>query len=158
MIRLTACRSAKWEHTAVLIPMMYSFLFIFAFLINNSQQDTCLYCTCATGRVELSQAQCLPKRPLAVTYFSELPVCVCAITRYTFLHLQYIYLYHTCVLKSEFGHIWLLTNLVYLLKLLYANSCVVGGRMAWNLFILSIVCVCTFFCSFLYGALCPRSC
>ena len=27
-------------------------------------------------------------------------VCVCAISRGTFLHLQYIYLYHTCVLKS----------------------------------------------------------
>ena len=27
-----------------------------------------------------------------------------------FLHLQYIYLYHTCVLKSEFGHVWLLTT------------------------------------------------
>ena len=63
-----------------------------------------------------------------------------------------------CVLKSEFGHVWFLTTLAYLLKPLYATSCVVGGRMAWNLFILSIVCVYTFFCSFLYGALCPRSC
>ena len=33
-----------------------------------------------------------------------------------------------------------------------------GWRMSRNLFILSIVCVYTFFCSFLYGALCPRSC
>ena len=53
-----------------------------------------------------------------------------AISRCTFLYLQYIYLYHTCVLKSEFGHVWLLTTLVYLLKLLYANSFMVGGRMA----------------------------
>ena len=34
------------------------------------------------------------------------------------------------VCKSEFGHVWLLKTLVYLPKLLYANSCVVGGRMA----------------------------
>ena len=39
------------------------------------------------------------------------------------------------VLKSEFGHVWLLVTLVYLLKLLYVNSCVVGGRMARNLFL-----------------------
>ena len=60
----------------------------------------------------------------------------------------------------EFGHVWLLTTFVYLMKLLYINSCVVGGRMARNLFyfILFIVCVDNFFCSFLYGALCPRSC
>ena len=30
--------------------------------------------------------------------------------------------------------------------------------LARNLFILSIVCVYTFFCIFLYGALCPRFC
>ena len=57
-------------------------------------------------------------------------VCIYAISRCTFLYLLYIYLYHTCVLKSEFGHVWLLTTLVYLLKLLYENSCMVGGRMA----------------------------
>ena len=55
------------------------------------------------------------------------------ISRCTFLYLQYIYLYHTCVLKSEFGHVWLLATLVYLLKFLYVNSCVVGGRIARNL-------------------------
>ena len=32
--------------------------------------------------------------------------------------------------QAEFGHVWLLTTLVYLLKLLYVNSLVVGGRMA----------------------------
>ena len=87
-------------------------------------------------------------------------VRVCAISHCTFLYLQHIYLYHTCVLKAEFGHVWLLTTLVYLLKLLYVNYCVVVGRMARNLFyfILSIVCVYTCFCSLLYGALCPRSC
>ena len=57
-------------------------------------------------------------------------VCVCAISSCTFWYLQNICLYHTCVLKSEFGHVWLLTTLVYLLNLLYANSCVVGSRMA----------------------------
>ena len=56
-------------------------------------------------------------------------VCVFAISRCTFLYLQYIYLYHTCVLKSEFGHVWLLATLVYLLKLLYVNACVVGGHI-----------------------------
>ena len=61
-----------------------------------------------------------------------------------------------------FGHVWLLATLVYLLKFLYVNSCVVGGRRARNFliyfYILSIVCVYTFFCRFLNGALCPRSC
>ena len=52
---------------------------------------------------------------------------------FLFLYLQYIYLYHTCVLKSEFGHVWLLATLVYLLKFLYVNSCVVGGRIGRNL-------------------------
>ena len=37
---------------------------------------------------------------------------------------------HACMLKSEFGRVWLRTTLVYLLKLLYVNSCVVGSRMA----------------------------
>ena len=87
-------------------------------------------------------------------------VCVCAISRCTFCVCA-VYSpvsYMKCVLRSEFGHVWLLTTLVYLLKLLYVNSCMVGGHMAWNLFILSIVCVYTFFCIFLYSALCPRSC
>ena len=66
-----------------------------------------------------------------------------------FLYLQCICLYHTCMLKKEFGYVWLLTTRVYLLKLLYVNSSMVGGCMAWNLFILPIVCVYTFFCSFL---------
>ena len=71
--------------------------------------------------------------------------CVCAISCCTFLYLQYIYLYHTCVLKSEFGHVWLLTTLVYLLKLLYVNSCVVGSHMAQNLFyFVHCICLCIF--------------
>ena len=37
-------------------------------------------------------------------------VCVYAISHCTFLYLQYIYMYHKCVLKSEFGHVWLLTT------------------------------------------------
>ena len=62
-------------------------------------------------------------------------VCVCARARarniplYIFIFAVYL-LYHICVLKSEFGHVWLLTTFVYLLKLLYVNSCVVGGRRA----------------------------
>ena len=32
-----------------------------------------------------------------------------------------------CVLGSEFGRVKLLTTLVYLLKLLYVNSCVATG-------------------------------
>ena len=39
-----------------------------------------------------------------------------------FLYLQYIYLYHTCVLKSEFGHVWLLTTLIYLLKSIHPDN------------------------------------
>ena len=70
---------------------------------------------------------------------------VCAISHCTFLYLQYIYLYHTCVLKSEFGHVWLLTTLVYLLKLLYVNSCMDGGHMARNLFyFVHCICLCIF--------------
>ena len=45
-------------------------------------------------------------------------VCECTISRCTFLYLQYIFLYYTCMLRSELGHVWLLTTLVYLLKLL----------------------------------------
>ena len=30
-----------------------------------------------------------------------------------------------CVIRAEFDHVYLLTTLVYLLKLLYVNSCVV---------------------------------
>ena len=61
------------------------------------------------------------------------------------------------MLKSEFGHVWLLTTLVYLLKLLYVNYCVVGGRMARNFvlfffffffFFVCIVCVYTFSAAF----------
>ena len=81
-------------------------------------------------------------------------VCVRAISRCTFLYLQYIYLYHTCVLKSEFGHVWLLTTLVYLLKLLYVNSCVAGGRMARNLFHF-VHCMCLYiFCAAFCAAHC----
>ena len=36
-----------------------------------------------------------------------------------------MYLYYICVLRSDFGHVWLLTTLVYILKLLYVNYCVV---------------------------------
>ena len=43
-------------------------------------------------------------------------------------------------IKSEFSHVWLLSTLVYLLKLLYVNSCVVGGHMAKNLFINFVHC------------------
>ena len=39
------------------------------------------------------------------------------------------------MLKSEFGHVWLLATLVYLLKFLYVNSCVGCGRIARNLFL-----------------------
>ena len=70
-------------------------------------------------------------------------VCVYAISHCTFLYLQYIYLYQTCVLKSEFGHVWILTSLVYLLKLLYVNYCVVGCRMAQNLFYF-VHCMCLY--------------
>ena len=65
--------------------------------------------------------------------------------------LQYIYLHHTCVLKSEFGHVWLLTTG------LFTEIAVCNFLRGWRsygpkpffIFILSIVCVYTFFCSFL---------
>ena len=79
--------------------------------------------------------------------------CVCV--QYPTVHfvcVQYIYLYYTWNVCSEqslvmFGYWQLCCNV---------NSCMVGGCIAWNLFILSIVCVYTFFCIFLYSALCPR--
>ena len=45
------------------------------------------------------------------------------------------------VLRSEFGHIYLVTALVDLLNLLYVNYWWFGGRTAQYLFILSILCV-----------------
>ena len=45
-----------------------------------------------------------------------------AISRCTFSCLQYMYLYYVCALRSDFGHVWLLTTLVYILKLLYVNK------------------------------------
>ena len=79
---------------------------------------------------------------------------------YIFVFAVYLLVLYTCVLKSQFGHVWLLTSLVCLLKLLYVSTFLRGWRShSLNpFFILSIVCVYTFFCSFLYGALCPRSC
>ena len=47
--------------------------------------------------------------------------------------------YPTLVLKSEFGHVWFLATLVYLLKFLYVNSCVVGRRIARNLYFILIL-------------------
>ena len=67
-------------------------------------------------------------------------MCVCEISCCTFLYLQYIYLYHTCVLKSKFGHVWLLTTLGFLLKLLYLNSSMVGSRMARILHFFAVFC------------------
>ena len=52
------------------------------------------------------------------------------------------------VLRSEFGHVYLVTTLVYLLNLLYVNYWWFGGRTAQHLFILSIVCVYTVSASF----------
>ena len=56
---------------------------------------------------------------------------------------QYIYLYYMHVLRSEFGHVYLVTTLVYLLNLLYVNYWWFGGHRAQHLFVLSIVCVYT---------------
>ena len=50
---------------------------------------------------------------------------------------------------SEFGHVWLLTTLVYLLKFRYVNSCMVGGRIGRNLLFLF-----SFFFKFVYKS-CP---
>ena len=67
-----------------------------------------------------------------------------AISRCTFSCLQYMYLYYICVLRSDFGHVWLLTTLVYILKLLYINYCVV-----WRSYVLKpfyfVHCMCLYF-------------
>ena len=75
--------------------------------------------------------------------------------------LLYFYFYFfrcvvsTCVLRSGSGHVC-----VYLLKLLYANPCIVviwlDFIFIYFLIILSIVGVYTFFCFFLYSALCLK--
>ena len=44
-----------------------------------------------------------------------------------------------------YHHVWLLTTLVYFLKLLYVNSYVLGGRMARNLFYF-VHCMCLYIC------------
>ena len=74
---------------------------------------------------------------------------------YIYVIAVYLLVSYMCAqLESEFGHVWLLTSLVYLLNLLYVNYCgVVGGRMASNLSFINFS-----QCSFFYGALCPRSC
>ena len=84
-------------------------------------------------------------------------VCVCAISHSTFLYLHFIYLYHTCVLKSAFGHVWLLATLVYLLKFLYVNSCMIGGRIARNLYFNFISCPLYVFIHF-SAAFCTAHC
>ena len=66
-------------------------------------------------------------------------VCVCNILLYIFVFAVYLLVSYMCA-KSEFGRVWLLTTLVYLLKFLYINSCVVGGRIARNLYFNFISC------------------
>ena len=61
--------------------------------------------------------------------------CVCNIPLY-FVFAVYLLVSYMCA-KSEFGHVWLLATLVYLLKFLYVNSCVVGGRIGRNLLFFS---------------------
>ena len=56
-------------------------------------------------------------------------VCVCArnIPLYIFVFVVYLRVSYI-VLKSEFGHVWLLTTLVYLLKLLAVCKFLRGWR------------------------------
>ena len=93
-------------------------------------------------------------------------VCVCAaISRCTFLSVFAVYLLvsymcakirvWSCLVTGSFG---LFTEIP-----VCKSSCMAVGGCELTFFIiifyiLSIVCVCTFFCRFLYGALCPRSC
>ena len=72
-------------------------------------------------------------------------VCVCNIPLYFFVFAVYLLVSYMCA-KSEFGHVWLLATLVYLLKFLYVNSCVVGGRIGRNL---------VFFFFFFFYKSCP---
>jgi len=84
-------------------------------------------------------------------------MCVCAISRCTFLYLQYIYLYHTCCAKIRVWSCLVTGNFG-----LFTEIAVCKFLRGWRAYspkpflILSIVCVYTFFCSFLYGVLCPR--
>ena len=60
------------------------------------------------------------------------------------------------VLRSEFGHVYLLTALVDLLNLLYVNYSWIGGHRSQHLFYF-VPCMCVYsFCIFLYGSLCLR--
>ena len=73
-------------------------------------------------------------------------VCVCNIPLYIFVVAVYLlvsYRVWSCLVTDNFG----LFTEIAVCKL----SCVVGGRMARNLFILSIVCVYTFFRSFFFA-------
>ena len=87
-------------------------------------------------------------------------VCVCVCVQYTAVHFC-ICSISTCiihvVLKSEFGHVWLLATLVYLLEFLYVNSCVVGGRIARNLYFNFISCPLYVFIHF-SAAFCTAHC
>ena len=73
----------------------------------------------------------------------------------TFWCFHYIYLYYMHVLRSEFGHVYLVTTLVYLLNLLYVNCPWFGGRTAQQIFYF-VHCMCIQFVHLLYGTLCLR--
>ena len=106
---------------------------------------------------------CFPSRRknLGLTLSNNQSVAsVCAISRCAFLCWQYIHLYYVYYVCSDQS---LVMFSYWQLWFSYWNGwrplkipAWFGGRVAGNLFILSIVCVYTFFCIFLYGALCPR--
>ena len=60
------------------------------------------------------------------------------------------------VLRSEFGHVYLVTTSVYLLNLLYVNYPWFGGHRAQHFFFFFFDhCMCLYsFCILLYGTLC----
>ena len=85
-------------------------------------------------------------------------VCVCNIPLYIFVFVVYLLVSYMCA-KIRVWSCLVTDNFGLFTEILpYVNSCVVGGRMARNLFILSIYVFIHFSAVFLYGALCPRSC
>ena len=76
-------------------------------------------CVCECVYVCVCMCVCM-----CVYVFVCVCVCVCVCV-YAICPCTFWYLYYTCVLRSEFGHVYSLTTLVYLLKLLHVNSCVV---------------------------------
>ena len=89
-------------------------------------------------------------------------VCVCNIPLYFFVFAVYLLVSYMCakirvwsgLVTGNFGLFTEIPVCKFLLGLRASSP----KPLFFIFYILSIVCVYTFFCSFLYGALCPGSC